>query len=209
MIRRAEKDGGIAGVELSRHSLVVQGTAIVLPAMRAGNDDGRAVLPRRPRHGRHAAEHDDRPIGVAHVVVDLIAVQALLLRAGIHLEAHGAGDLRPRHGHVPLLADPVLEFRREHARGHVVEEPVQRQVDARRRDAQQADRAPRRRREKAGLVARVRLKVRLEVLSDPLSLVARDQVRHDHRAVALEECLERGARRARVAGVDADERRWW
>lgn len=191
MVRAAEKQRGIAGVEFGRHGLGVERTAGVVPRVRAGDQDGGAVARRRGHRGQHEAQQDlgvqdiallsygvvvvlcGVVVGVvgssstttntsprhrirAMMVVDLIAMQALLSRARIDLEPDGGGDLGLGDGDVALGADPVLKARGQQGVRHGREQRVQRQLDARGRDAQQADGAPRRRREEPARVAAVR-----------------------------------------------------
>lgn len=163
--------------------------AIVLPQMRPRNHNSGAVLLGRLGDGRDAAD-EHRAIRVAHMVVDLVAVQALLPSAGIHLEADGAGDLRLGDGRVLLLAEIVCEFVSEQPVRHVVEQRVQRQVDAAIGYREETRRAPCRAREESALVADVGFEVRFQVFSDLRCLLACDQVLDYHCAVEVEDLDE-------------------
>ncbi|KAJ6442607.1 fungal transcriptional regulatory protein [Purpureocillium lavendulum] len=101
----ADENGGVAHVELRRDRLVVLGAPVRPPLVALGDDNGRAVLPRRLGQGRDAAQHDGK-VAVAGVVVGVVAVQRLLLAAGLDAEADDAGDLRLADDGPPLLALP-------------------------------------------------------------------------------------------------------
>lgn len=98
MSRRRQENQRRTRLHLGVCRLVVRGHALIIPQMRAGNHERRAILAR----GLRARDQDPNladvlpaegrvVAGAPHV---LVAVERLLLRAGPHVEAHAQGEPR-------------------------------------------------------------------------------------------------------------------
>lgn len=111
---------------------------VISPFMRSRNDDRGTVGFRRFDDGRDGTEHHGL-VARSGVVVDFVAMEALLPAARVHLEPDRARNLGLGHGRVPFLANPIFVFGGQKPRRDLGEQGMEGHVDASVGDTQQPD----------------------------------------------------------------------